>query len=482
MKKRGQLTIFIIIGLLILIVFGLIMCSIGKSKEELKYEQEKIVNLDAQRESIENFVSICLRRLFEEAKDKFGIDESQKGNYINYIKENIMDCVDFDLLESGGLDVYPGVDINPEVDITENVAYVKLNWKLTLKKAGSEIILDEFTYSFPRVFEIELPLDPSGKTTDPIGISSPDDDLTIIIPEGTLISNCPQPISIYVDNIEDSERDEANICNIKYDLTDHGCEFNPPAEVHFTYPSIEGERSPTAGRTDEVTFGVYESATDTWYVVPCYTDTENEEIICFFRRFGLVSCIESNEAEILPEDLDPYVLDPVTGKPIQCPIFYPALSSANTPCVCGNNVIYWVDPSIPFLCIPDTADEIISFYNSWLPTVEIPFTKEMIKAEVQVYYPSLDISNPVSVDDFIKKNKEYFTGYEPCTYHGRTFTKQELIKIGNPKDYPSYSDYPVELGRDLTKWRPDTVPCQCSDRFFIHSPIRTDDPFLCYIG
>ncbi|MBD3203754.1 hypothetical protein GF327_05635 [Candidatus Woesearchaeota archaeon] len=485
MKKRGQVTFFILIGVIIVVFILFFIFVKNRSKRDYIIEQNEIINLEDQRESIKLYVNLCLKKLIEEAKDNFGLTELSESEYEIYIKNNILNCIDIIQLENTGIKIIPDTQITPIVDITKKGVYIKLNWKLVLRKTNSEIIIEEFIYSFPRYAELELPIE-SSIIQDTFTFSSKDQDLTLIIPENTKINaGCRQPIKIF---IEDQEtKGDINICRVSYNLTPNECEFSPPLEIHFTYPEGYDPLSPAFEREDEITFGVYEQGK--WKSIPCYTDTDNKEIICFFKKFGKVSCIQSNKAEI--------DMDSLTEVSNTCPI-YTSLQDVQLPCICNNNVIYRSGQGKLGYCLTDNPELI----SGWIENNDINTISNNLK-KIGTYYNlnQNDINillegiksykNPLAglkgkkpskqevldfFDLFFENNQGFYdTEYVKCTYNGKKYTKSELINIAK-----KISPDPLGYDGNLRKWRPDRIPCKCGDRYFIHSPIREDDPFICY--
>ncbi|MBU0757688.1 MAG: hypothetical protein KKF44_06465 [Nanoarchaeota archaeon] len=522
MKKRGQITLFIIAGVALVLVFSLYQCNKEKEAKEYVSAKEDVSNLGLQKESLLNFVNTCLKKNLKEAIDIHGISPSKETAIGSYIVANIDDCVDRDLLSSGGIDILEpeGGAKTAAVHISNDAISVVLQWKLEISKKGTSLLVEEFSYDFPTCFEIKL-IDKAPKDykiDESIGFASPDNDLTITIEKNTFVepATCfDKPLKICL--VHEEPGNPVNICKVSYDLQPAGCKFDPPLELHFTYPSPElrsgSSSTGTAGRTDEITIGLNPNPTDTtstlWYNAMCFTNNLNDEISCSLKKSGYLSCIESNEAELDPDDLDPCLVDQSTHEAIKAERFGKLEVGAGLPSVCGNNIIYWV--AEPFFCIPDTGEKIYEWiinnqniagknfeeFANYYGVQNDPNLKQIIDALKNPIARAIYLV-PSKKQEIVDKLDDFIDTYVPldqitynaCTYHGQEFTKQELINIANgDRTLIPANEAGLELCQkldtNLRNWRPDVVPCKCGDgddAYYIHSPIRTDDPYLCYIG
>ncbi len=471
MKKRGQIVLFVIVGLVVVTGVFFIFLMKGRSKESLEGSAEQVVNLEAAKNSVDNFVTMCLKSNFNLAWKEYGPDPAKSGLYEDYIRRNIKECVNADFLEAGGLELQ-GADQDPlasdvSVKLNDDIAQVRLVWPIEISRGDLKTTVNEFTYSFATSLTVPLPIEGGNRISETIGFTTPDQDLTILLREGTVITGC-DPTQPLTAKIKPQGEEEAKICEIRYSLTPEECEFSPPAEVHFTYPKNNPN---AAAKMQEITLGVYDEEDAVWYVVPCYTDTKNEEVVCYFRHFGEVSCIEGNEAEIDPESVTE-----VSGK---CELFAPVTDD----CICGNNVIYYSDPADPLYCVPDKPAAIAEWIaedpgraKATLEDFGGEFGIDVTEVSNQLLGLYLipdqqareDTMLPY-IDEFLRTKLDMDSvSYGKCAYEGRTYTKQELIDLYN-------------TGYELTRLRLDTVPCICGDKI-VHAPLREDDPFLCYVG
>ncbi len=474
MKKRSQITIFIILGVAIIGVFIIIGAIMAKKRDKVVDTQDSIINLETRRESVDIFVTSALEGLVQEAKSECGLVDT--SCYERYIDQGIKD-VDIKFMESGGYLLYAGV-ARSKVELTDDGVTVALDWPLKLVKGDAEIELNQFQHTFPTAIDITVPVEGdidtgTATSSDTVGFSSTDDEMKLTIRRGTTVQpGCENPSIKIIDQPSDPDNTEVNICKVSYELLPKNCRWDIPVQVHFTYPDSDKSKT-TAGRTDEITLGVQDESTGKWYVVPCFTDRSKEIIECEFSMFGKVSCIEANEGYI---DTSTYEVKDY------CPMFYPGLKdSPDMPCICGNNVIYRIPQGDDPVCVPDTYQEALDYYRGFSDTTyivdskEVNMTKTSLRKKIQSLY-GFDIQDPTSARAFYASIQGRLSGYPQCTYNGQEISQAqaETVMQGSPA--------PAGLSQNVYEWRPDRLPCDCSGDFTINSPINEKDPLLCLSG
>jgi hypothetical protein len=155
MQKRGQVTIFIIIGLIIIVTVGFLMSSRSLDVEKNTDIQE---DLTSDINSVNDFVDSCIKNVLEKALENIKICNVTELE--EYMDNNLRPCT------LNNFNVFEGINITeqklPKSKInltnTKNSLLVSIDYPLTLKKHKSTSNIEEFflDYNFPVKRNIEI--------------------------------------------------------------------------------------------------------------------------------------------------------------------------------------------------------------------------------------------------------------------------------------------------------------------------------------
>ena len=179
MHKRGQVTIFVILGLLILIVLAVVFYLYG---EKLKFQTKEEVKFDFSNvDVVKTYVEDCISKYGLEAINLAGKQGGEinpgfyqkwyndKIGYLCYtteyaacynkkpflkkyveqeletnLKPKIKECVDLDKIKEAGFNVDAG-DLNVNVSILDYNTIVNVNYPITITKGDAVLKQDKFT-------------------------------------------------------------------------------------------------------------------------------------------------------------------------------------------------------------------------------------------------------------------------------------------------------------------------------------------------
>ncbi len=188
MHKRGQVTVFVILGLLILIVLALVFYLYG---EKLKFQTKEEVKFDFSNvDVVKTYVEDCINKYSLEAINLAGkqggevnpgfyqnwncksLGDCDKVSYAcftteyascynkkpffrnfveqeitNYLKTNLNSCIDLNKLKEAGFNVEAG-NLNVNVSILDYNTIVNVNYPITITKGESRLKQDKFTKTF----------------------------------------------------------------------------------------------------------------------------------------------------------------------------------------------------------------------------------------------------------------------------------------------------------------------------------------------
>jgi len=237
-KKKGQLAIFIIVGVILLLIFGIIFFSINKIKQK-PLEEVDLTNVDEIQ--LKNFISSCVDNVASEGVNTLGFRDNALEQYMNY---NIQRCTNnFEDFEKQGFKVNIST-INSTVTISENAvaAYVNYPVEITLKDFNFKSYI--FNFILNKKDSYKLPVE-NNRIKNTITITSPDGRMELIIPKNTIVNKDEIKISMR-NNDYDKDKNAVMIPFI-YEFTE-GVIFSPAATLIYSYdekilPKLTDENS-----------------------------------------------------------------------------------------------------------------------------------------------------------------------------------------------------------------------------------------------
>jgi len=107
MGKRGQITVFIILGIVIIAVILFLFLFFRKGPSELQAEQEELAIKDLEARNVYLFIKDCLKKTSEEALFHFGYDGGRTGFFTQFYDYGIYSVPYY---------YYEGISYIPEED------------------------------------------------------------------------------------------------------------------------------------------------------------------------------------------------------------------------------------------------------------------------------------------------------------------------------------------------------------------------------
>src|SRR3989338_6871629 len=164
MTQKAQLTVFIVLGLVILSVFALAMYVRVQTVETRVGSLEQQVDLQGERTALKLMVDDCLKQKTVRAIELYGInpDEETEGLITTFIEYDLSSCVDGGAFTAKGLGYEQG---NPEVSasISDGAVDIRMTLPLTLTRGGSRATIQDFAYSLQKLRYVNLPTDSAGR-------------------------------------------------------------------------------------------------------------------------------------------------------------------------------------------------------------------------------------------------------------------------------------------------------------------------------
>ena len=228
--KRAQTTVYIIIGLILIILVGILLFQ--SSVNDIKdIKDSGLQPTPMSNEFIDATIDDCIYDLVVEGIDLYGLCGT--GSFEQKIFESIPGCInDSKFIELGfTVDKKESPD-EVIVQITDEEIYVYVDYpmKFTGKQKDLEFSTREF--SLPRLAYINLDLDSESRVKREISLVSTDLDAELKIPKGTIVKGAKK-IEVYLKEM--CPDDPSILGKIKYLFTPENIEFEPNAILTVRY-------------------------------------------------------------------------------------------------------------------------------------------------------------------------------------------------------------------------------------------------------
>ncbi|MDD5178350.1 MAG: hypothetical protein PHT54_03680 [Candidatus Nanoarchaeia archaeon] len=165
MRKRGQVTLFVIMGLMIVVIVALFLILKGNIKGQTEIPEEFSKVNDFVQGCVEDVGSRSIGIVslfggyyppkeniegFTYFKEKYITLEEFEKSLSNYFNANLVGCVSF--VEYGGYEITSN-NVNSEFSIKDNSVELKVNYPYTLTKGGNSF---EFNEEYEAEFDEKL--------------------------------------------------------------------------------------------------------------------------------------------------------------------------------------------------------------------------------------------------------------------------------------------------------------------------------------
>jgi len=292
--KKGQLTIFMIVGVLLLLIFGGVVFVNSSLRE--KFWQ----STDVDKTQLNNMIATCTKEVVENGIVTVGMKEN---NLRNYISTNMIQCTnDFMAFRKKGYDVNASF-INTSVLVNDKVIAAYINYPVEIKKGDFLFKSENSNYITERVSQYELPVGEDCKLTKTVSLTSPDTKMELIINKGTCVKDSKglpaKEINITIkNNYYDKDR-YGIIMPLVYEFTD-GVSFEPDATLVYAYAD---QNLPTLMNENSIRISYYDRQLGDVIALQGSVDTIHNKItssVEHFTDFVLTTdagCLDANQAE-----------------------------------------------------------------------------------------------------------------------------------------------------------------------------------------
>jgi len=278
--KYGQITLFIILGVLILVSFGFLIYFKELPDDSIKHIS---ANTNKDIENIDYFITACLDTSLAEGIQNFGY--YNLSLIVEYINTQIINC-------TNNFSSYPNLEIVegiPSCEISNNAnksINVDLTYPLEINDNQKITNLKNFQSIFKLINEIHI----DSRITlldNKVFLTSSDNNVMLNIPFGTKIINpngsSPYAIKIWM-------KDAINHSNpfaLSYDFKPDGLKFDPYAILEFKYEDVDqdGIIDGTIIVEDNVIIRYFDSDESKWIAIDSDIDPEKNSVMAVVTHF-----------------------------------------------------------------------------------------------------------------------------------------------------------------------------------------------------
>jgi len=317
MNKRGQVAIFIIVGVVILgyVIFSYLADNSPPREEPLNKEV-----LSAEEMSpIRAYFSSCMQEYLDKGIFFAGISEKELNDYLEI---KMGECIELASTDNPSFKFT--VKYSPVVDTTiypDNIVYVdvKPNVFVALDDRKSE--LPDLSLNFILKSQGNLSINGSGVVLQPLSVYSSDNNLKLYIPQNTTVSPQIDKIDIYIQDNDypgyepnhNNPSYSAFLSAIVYDINPDGTTFDSPVQLIIAY-----DEALLVSNQDESALKIvyYDSALDLWFPLVTEVDATNNVLranISHFSRYAIARAMVDGIESVSDNDWLKY-----TGVSLSC--------------------------------------------------------------------------------------------------------------------------------------------------------------------
>ncbi|MFH1398652.1 MAG: hypothetical protein ABIG95_00900 [Candidatus Woesearchaeota archaeon] len=296
--KRAQLTIFLFTAIVITLSVA-VFFYLGKGQDRpLIFQDQASVELRAEKQALEQYISECLKSSLEAGIINDGI---YSNNILQTrIEQEVEQCVAAGLLayKARGIEFEQEYASEVKVEVQERSILARLYFPLLMKKDKAATEFGQYEHSLSRVIAKRLSTDPNGVVQQTAVLASEDDRVLLNIPEGVIARKSDgSPVEQVTMKLEDGTLFAGDfISYVVYDLQPENATFSPGVQLSIYYGDYEYP-SYINPATIDVKIAYYDSKQQKYITVPSYNDKAAKKVyanITHFSPWGAVI----NEEEV----------------------------------------------------------------------------------------------------------------------------------------------------------------------------------------
>ena len=269
MSNKGQISVFVIIGIIIVIIIGFFALSnIKTQQQDLELESQNALSFSEIRVNLEAYIKSCIRDFVEKNMEDTGIREDTLTEYENLVSLNVEECANdlLSRLKEQQYTISQG-EINTNIEINDETVVITLTYPITIEKNNQRIDYKIFQETFDRTNTEHIP---DGVTDKEVRIPSNDGRAELVIPPGVTITdeegNPVEDIGIRVEDLHfDGLENNVVIGNLVFETKPSGVKFSEPIELSIEF---RDQDFPAGTSTANLAISSWDPVYQIWRGVP----------------------------------------------------------------------------------------------------------------------------------------------------------------------------------------------------------------------
>ena len=226
--KKSQVTLFIIIGLLVVMVISIILSR--DNTKTLQDESRDIQVFSSDKEILQKNLEHCTENSAIKSNVKYGIHETTKQDYISYFKINLADCMTSLVItfKEHSTKVILG-EIDAELEINNDNLVFIINYPIKISNNKLKYTLDKYTYVFDKKYESLINEDRTMFSSDSLVNAKIAESIKI----EDLKANSTEKIAIKVLDKKELSNNDGLLGNLVYEIQPNNYFANDTLELSF---------------------------------------------------------------------------------------------------------------------------------------------------------------------------------------------------------------------------------------------------------
>ena len=302
MHKKGKITLYIIIGLvLVLSMSTFIYWNNLSVQQNLNQDTGTSISFSGLRTSAKLYVDDCLEQTTLKAIDEYGLLYSEK-DIANYVDKNLLRCLGYfnDIIDNGYEVTYERP--TSTVVINENQLFVDLFFPIVITGGKEEINIEDFQYKFRTTVFVNTP---NGMLDEGTTLFSEDEDFVLKSVEDTkVVDNSGNEVTSFAVKTIDKEFEGLHngvvIGEVVYDGTPDGATFSPAVHVEIRVDKLD---LPVGYGASDPKVGYYDRLSGIWKTYDSCGFREDDKYyyycgqVTHFTPMAVVACGEGEDGD-----------------------------------------------------------------------------------------------------------------------------------------------------------------------------------------
>ncbi len=277
--RKSQISIFIIIGLLIVVILASFFVIRQSSQDSILGQSEYVFEMGPKQSSLESLISECVKQDVIQAEILYGLRRDWSPQKIEqHMINNLPSCIDNFAKEQKYRTNYGELEVDVEIDREALIVYV--SYPMEFQKQDTLLRFENKEYRFPRT--VMETIDPS-KTTR---VVSADGTMILEIPPGTVATLHGQPVDKV--GLKQLDREFNGLSNnvvagnLGFNGIPSGTKFSQPIKIIKYYRE---EDIGLLHQGDDINIGYYDDILDIWIGIPTEVDIEKRKLTAEIKHF-----------------------------------------------------------------------------------------------------------------------------------------------------------------------------------------------------